>query len=190
MRSNISTICGLPNQPNALAVISYGSSNTTDAAYTTKKPSSVAWPFTDTNKCNNVGAPENYISGASTDLHQHPLNNTTPVFPMPIKTPTMTINLGVNSSVNATGHLLWTINDQTFRDDYGNPILLLANQKNGTNVYNPYWNVYDLGTNSTVRLIVQNEQSAATNISHVGVDLQTGKGDATLILIALSHAWS
>lgn len=190
MRSNISTICGLPNQPNSLAVISYGSSSTTGAANPTKKPSSAAWPFTDTNKCNNVGAPEIISHGASTDFHQHPLNNTAPVFPMPIRTPTMTIYLGVNSSVNATGHLLWTINNQTFRDDESNPILLLANKRNAANIYNPYWNVYDLGSNSTVRLIVQNEQSAATNISHVGFNLQTGKGDATLIPIALSPAWS
>lgn len=102
----------------------------------------------------------------------------------------MIIYLGVNSSVNATGHLLWTINNQTFRDDESNPILLLANKRNAGNLYNPYWNVYDLGSNSTVRLIVQNEQSAATNISHVGFNLQTGKGDAMLIPIALSPAWS
>lgn len=87
---------------------------------------------------------------------------------MPLKNPTITIYLGVNASVNHTGHLLWTINDRTFRDDDSNPILLLANQRNATNVYNPDWNVYDLGLNPTVRLNVQNEQSAATNISHVG----------------------
>lgn len=88
------------------------------------------------------------------------------MFPVPLKTPTSTIYLGVNSTLNDTGHLLWTINDRTFRDD-SNPILLLATQKNATNVYNPDWNVYNLGSNSTIRLIVQNEQSASTNISHV-----------------------
>lgn len=86
---------------------------------------------------------------------------------MPLKNPTTTIYLGVNASVNDTGHLLWTINDRTFRDDDSNPILQLANQRNATNIYNPDWNVYDLGSNSTVRLIVQNQQSAAINISHV-----------------------
>lgn len=86
---------------------------------------------------------------------------------MPLKKPTTTIYLGVNATVNSTGHLLWTINDRTFRDDESNPILLLANQKNATNVYNPDWNVYNLGSNKTIRLVVQNEQSATTNISHV-----------------------
>lgn len=88
---------------------------------------------------------------------------------MPVKTPTVTIRLSVNSSVDGTGHLLWTINDRPFRGDDSNPILLLANQRNATNIYNPDWNVYNLGLNSTVRLIVQNEQSAATNISHVSL---------------------
>lgn len=86
---------------------------------------------------------------------------------MPLKNPTTTIYLAVNASVNDTGHLLWTINDRTFRDDDSNPILLLANNRNTTGIYHPDWNVYDLGTNSTVRIILQNEQSAATNISHV-----------------------
>ncbi|MCJ1348816.1 hypothetical protein MMC31_007049, partial [Peltigera leucophlebia] len=176
MRSNISTICGLPNQPDSLAIISYGSANTTGAANATKKPRSVAWPFKYTNKRNN-----------------HPLNDTTPVFPMPLKNPTTTIYLGVNASVNDTGHLLWTINDRTFRDDDSNPILQLANQRNATNIYNPDWNVYDLGSNSTVRLIVQNQQSAAINISHPfhmhGHDFQVlheggGTWDGTTIINA------
>ncbi|MCJ1427219.1 hypothetical protein MMC29_005122 [Sticta canariensis] len=176
MRSNISTICGLPNQPDSLAVISYGSANTTGAAKVTKKPSSVAWPFTYTTKCNN-----------------NPLNDTIPVFPIPVKAPTTTLYLGVNSSVNSTGHLLWTMNGRAFRDDDSNPILELANQKNATNIYDPYWNVYNLESNSTVRLIVKNEQSAATNISHPfhihGHDFQVldegdGAWDGTTIINA------
>lgn len=86
---------------------------------------------------------------------------------MPLKNPTTTMYLAVNASVNDTGHLLWTINDRTFRDSDRNPILLLANKRNASGIYYPDWNVYDLGTNSTVRIIVQNEQSATTNISHV-----------------------
>lgn len=78
MRSNISSSCGLSNQPYSLAVISYdcasdGSAgnttspsktavtrvtNSTGAITTTqvvKKPSSTAWPFIDNYKCDNVG---------------------------------------------------------------------------------------------------------------------------------------
>lgn len=148
MRSNIST-CGLPHQPDSLAVISYGSAKTTGAANVTKKPSSVAWPFTDITQCNN-----------------DPLKDTTPVFPMPLKTPTTAIYLGDNASVDDTGHLLWAMNDRAFKNDDSNPILLIATDRNANNTYNPDWNVYDIGSNSTVRLIVQNEQSVALKVSH------------------------
>lgn len=88
---------------------------------------------------------------------------------MPVKTPTTTIYLGVNAFINSTGNLLWTVNGQTFRDDDTQPILLLANRRNASNVYHPDWSVYNLGTNSTIRMIIQNEQAAATNISHVSL---------------------
>lgn len=100
---------------------------------------------------------------------QHPLNDTIPVFPMPPKNPETALYLGVNAYANGTGHLIWTINDRTFRDDDSNLILLLANNRNATGIYRPDWNVYDLGTNSTVRIILRNEQWAATYISHVSV---------------------
>lgn len=109
---------------------------------------------------------------------------------MPVKTPTTTIYLGVNSSINDTGHLLWTLNHQTFRDDDSNPILLLANQENATSIYNPEWNVYDIGSNSTVRLIVQNEQSAASNISHVSFDFPADQKGVKLTALAISHTWA
>lgn len=107
---------------------------------------------------------------------------------MPVKTPTTNIFLGVNATVNATGHLLWTINDRTFRDDDSNPILLLANDKKANHTYDPYWNVYDLGSNSTVRIVVQNEQAAATNISHVSCDFQIHNSGARLTPPAIPHA--
>lgn len=82
------------------------------------------------------------------------------------------------------------MNGRAFRDDDSNPILLLANQKNATNIYDLYWNVYNLGSNSTVRLIVKNEQSAATNISHVSLNFQTDDGGTRLTPIAIPHAWA
>lgn len=91
---------------------------------------------------------------------------------MPLKTPTTAIYLGDNASVDDTGHLLWAMNDRAFKNDDSNPILLIATDRNANNTYNPDWNVYDIGSNSTVRLIVQNEQSVALKVSHVSFDLQ------------------
>ena len=82
------------------------------------------------------------------------------------------------------------MNGRAFRDDDSNPILELANQKNATNIYDPYWNVYNLESNSTVRLIVKNEQSAATNISHVSLSFRTDQGGTRLTSLAIPHAWA
>lgn len=96
----------------------------------------------------------------------NPLKKTVPVFAVPLKRPTTTLFLGVNAIVNATGHLLWTINNRTFVDDISDPILLIA--KEDPNYGHPAdWSVYNIGSNSTVQIVLQNQQPAATNISHV-----------------------
>ena len=68
--------------------------------------------------------------------------------------PAKVINMDVNFQINATGHLLWTINSQTFRGDYNSPLLLLA--KAGNTSYPPVRNVFDVGTSSSVRVILHN----------------------------------
>jgi FtsP/CotA-like multicopper oxidase with cupredoxin domain len=136
MRSNISTICSNTNQPAALAAIYY------DNADTTKTPSSKAWNVPDPGTC------------ANDDLSMTvPYMSITPAY-VPSTTKTITIR----ATVNATGHLVWTMNDSTFRADYNNPLLWLASQGNTT--YKPEWNVEDFGTNKTIRVVLENPSAA------------------------------
>ena len=64
--------------------------------------------------------------------------------------------MSVNVSVNTTGHLVWTINDSVFKGDYNNPLLLLAKAGNGNYTMNLQRNIYDVGSNATVRVVITN----------------------------------
>lgn len=60
--------------------------------------------------------------------------------------------LGTNSS----GNTLFFLNGVSFRGDYNAPVLLLAKTGNLSYPYDPEWNVYNFGTNSSIRLVVTN----------------------------------
>ncbi|TVY68778.1 oxidoreductase ptaK [Lachnellula suecica] len=136
MRSNISATCSFSKQGNALAAIYY------DKADTTKSPTSTAQNAPDPGNCQNDD-----------------LSLTVPYYSITPPSPAVTQNLDIANSVNATGHFVWTLGGNTFRANYNQPVLLLANQKNYS--YPAEWNVKNYGTNSSVRVIVNNPGPAA-----------------------------
>ena len=139
MRSNLSELCSYTTQGNALAAIYY------DKADTTLAPSSTAWNVPDSGTCGNDD-----------------LSKTVPYFPItPPSVPATTKTITINAVVNATGHLIWTMNGQTFHADYNNPLLLLASQGNTSYPNHPEWNVQDFGSNSSIRVILQNPTAAS-----------------------------
>ncbi|CAF9904739.1 hypothetical protein IMSHALPRED_000159 [Imshaugia aleurites] len=137
MRSTISN-CSNTLQPDAQAIIYYPHANMNE------KPTTTAWAD-DTAECAN-------------DL----LTQTTPFYPItPATTPATTITLEIGTTINSTGHFLWTMNNSSFRADYNSPLLLLAKAGNTSYPLDPEWNVYDTGSNSTIRFIVSNPTAAA-----------------------------
>ncbi len=129
MRSNI-TSCSLAKQPLAVAVIYYD----TD---TGKTPTSQAWNVPDPGTCAN-----------------DPLNITQPLYPMALPKPSWTHNFDVELFTNASDVTLWKFDGGSFRGDYNAPSLLLA--KTGNISLPTEWNTRNLGTNSSVRMIVNN----------------------------------
>ncbi len=136
MRSNISTACSNANQPNALAVIYY------DKADTTKAPTSVAWNVPDPGNCANDD-----------------LSLTVPYYSIAAATPSTTKTMVIDYVINATGSFLWRLDGTSFRANYNDPVLLLAEQGNLT--YPDEWNVKNFGTNTTVRVVVNNPSPAS-----------------------------
>ena len=136
MRSNISTICSITNQGNALAAIYY------DNADTTKAPTSTAWNVPDPGTCENDD-----------------LSLTVPFYNLTPPTPSATRNLDISFFINGSQNFLWELDSTTFRANYNKPVLLLASQGNLT--FEPEWNVKNFGSNSSVRVIVNNNTPAA-----------------------------
>lgn len=147
MRSNISRICSLSNQPHALAQIYY------DQADRTKAPTSKAWNVPDPGTCAN-----------------DPLSQSVPAYVIPIKAAATTREMDITFGYNSTGFFLWKLDGISQRANYNSPVLLAAggsglNGEVGTNTphtYPPEWNVKDFGSNVTIRVHVVN----TTPVSH------------------------
>ncbi|KAK4945743.1 hypothetical protein LTR10_015091 [Elasticomyces elasticus] len=137
MRTTISSTCSVTNQPNGLAIIYYQNANTNAT------PNSTAWPINDS-KCAN-----------------DPLNMTVPYEAIRPPSPDTTVNIALNFEINATGHFLWTMNNSSFRVDYNDPILLLADAGNDSYPYDPEWNVYNFGTNKSFVIVINNQSPIA-----------------------------
>jgi len=137
MRSTITSgDCTEPaTQPFALASIYYEHANTTSSP----KPGNSTTQKDNTPPCLNDD-----------------LATTVPMFPIQAGDASATVEMAVKVSVNATGHLVWTIDDSAFRGDYNNPLLLLAKSGNDSYPMHPEWNVYNLGSNETIRIVVNN----------------------------------
>lgn len=133
LRSTISN-CSLPYQPNGYAMIYYQNADTDS------KPTSKAW-VDNTDICANDD-----------------LSKTTPYFPItPPVNPATEISVDVNFGVNATGHLVWTMNNSTFRTCYNDPALFRAHDVgNSSFTYPEEWNVYDFGNASSIRIVINN----------------------------------
>ncbi|KAL8736782.1 MAG: hypothetical protein Q9166_000148 [cf. Caloplaca sp. 2 TL-2023] len=125
---------GPANQPLALAAIYYKKANITGVP----SPNSTAQIDT-TDPCSNDA-----------------LSETIPATKMTPATPAKVISMNVGIHVNATGHLEWTINNQTFRGNYNNSLLLLAKTGNVSYPSGPEWNVKNIGTSSSAWVIIKN----------------------------------
>ncbi|RAH58849.1 multicopper oxidase [Aspergillus piperis CBS 112811] len=92
----------------------------------------------------------------SNNCANDPLNLTVPYYPQtPPSTPATTQTIEITLAQNTTGHTLFYINNSTFRSDYNTPLLLLDKSGNFSDP-DPDLNVYNFGSNSSVRLIIYN----------------------------------
>jgi FtsP/CotA-like multicopper oxidase with cupredoxin domain len=136
MRSTIPT-CARAKQPNGLAIILYDNTDPTTI------PTTAPWPTK--NECANDD-----------------LSLTQPWFPLtPSSVPDKTLTIEFNSTVNATGNLVWTMNESTFRVNYNDPVLFRAQANDPSFVYPTEWNVMNLESSESVRLVVINHSPIA-----------------------------
>ncbi|PQE22013.1 multicopper oxidase protein [Rutstroemia sp. NJR-2017a BBW] len=161
MRSNISTACSGAKQPYALAAIYY------DQADTDSAPDSSAWDVPDPGTCANDD-----------------LSVTIPYYKINTVQPETTQTYEINNYVNDTGSFLWTLDGVSMRVDYNDPILYLATEGNYS--YPTEWNVRNFGSNSSIRVIVNNPTPAAHPMHLHGHNMQIlsegpGNWDGTIV---------
>ena len=121
-------------------------------------------------KADNTTVPSTNSSIAKSDVDycgNDALAQTQPIYSItPDPNPPTTQNMVIALERNNTGgdpseqFTLWYINNSTFRVDYNDPTLLEA--KLGQTQFESERNVYDFGTNKTVRIVLIN----TSQISH------------------------
>lgn len=92
------------------------------------------------------------VIGTITD----PLGVTEPIYPITVKEPDTQIEIVIASASNSSGNTLYTMNGETFRANYNEPLLRSAQAGNFTFEDEPKTNVYNFGTNKTIRIILKN----------------------------------
>lgn len=124
-------LCGDPLAPDGRAVIFYENANLSQIPTTT-----------------------GHIIPNNTRCLNDPLSLSTPVFQIPAKEPDVTLTVTMTHGLNGSNTTLWFMNDVAYEGDYNSPVLIDA--INGTTQFALERNVYDLGENTTVRLIFYN----------------------------------
>ncbi|KAF8861398.1 hypothetical protein BDZ45DRAFT_800116 [Acephala macrosclerotiorum] len=165
MRSSIAGGgCSITNQPDAIAVVYYD---------TISSPNTTPWPA--------------FLDSVAHQCANDPISITTPLYPMTPTPPTTTKEIDINFGQNKTGYWLWTMNDVSFRTDYNSPVFLLAATGNDSYPMDPEWNVYNFGTNSSIRIVISNPGPAAHPMHLHGhnfyvLNVGTGTWDGTTIV--------
>ncbi|KAF8253925.1 hypothetical protein K440DRAFT_532846 [Wilcoxina mikolae CBS 423.85] len=157
MRASIETVCTPSTGPNALAAIYYSGANETALPKSTPQPDTLP-------DCHDAS---------------YPLALTVPVFKItPDPTPSITRNIEITFGQNATGHFIWYMNGVSFRANYNNPVLLLANV--GNTSYPQNWNVYNSGNATSIRVVLKNTSGVRHPMhfhGHNMFELASGDGD-------------
>ncbi|RDA90612.1 hypothetical protein CP533_2792 [Ophiocordyceps camponoti-saundersi (nom. inval.)] len=138
MRSNISEICSLTAQPQALAIINYVDRHATGvrnaktldnelapgviSLANVRIPTSIPWNIPDPGTCAN-----------------DPLAITVPVMRIPVVKPDLVWIFDIDTFVNGSGITLWRMGGVSERTNYNAPTLLLSNLGNYS--FDPIWNV-------------------------------------------------
>lgn len=167
----------VPTKPYTTDVVTLGVGQRTDVLVTaSNSPGSAFWMRVRTPGGPTTGGSGHeevvaaiYYDGADTsiepkseswvydvDCNNQALDITQPEFPITPSPFPFQQDLTLDLKLNSTGNYEWLINGQTFRANFNYPSLYLAAEGNTSYPYDPQWNVYNFGQNSSVVLNVTN----------------------------------
>ncbi|KAK8017818.1 hypothetical protein PG993_014144 [Apiospora rasikravindrae] len=152
MRSTISMNCSAARTQQGMGIVLYDSAPEEALPQSERSPAATA-ADEKSFLCQNVR-----YKTPSPD----PLRLTTPLISTPpASIPSTTITVNVTLATNDTGHHVWLLNNVTQWANYNRPLLGLASAENYTGLLDPVWNVYDLGSNKTIRIVMNTDYQSA-----------------------------
>jgi FtsP/CotA-like multicopper oxidase with cupredoxin domain len=81
---------------------------------------------------------------------------TVPLDAKPVPEPSFTQHLDITAAPNATGHLVFVVNNNTFRANYSANLLYQASQNKTPWREHPEYNVLDYSSETSVRIVLRN----------------------------------
>ncbi|KAH7414378.1 extracellular dihydrogeodin oxidase/laccase-like protein [Phaeosphaeria sp. MPI-PUGE-AT-0046c] len=134
MRSELDVPCqnGTVNRPLARAVVRFPGASTSIFPNTTGH----AWE--------------------SVDCLNDPLSATIPLVPQPVSEPSLIQNLDIVAAPNASGNLVFLVNNSTFRANYTASLLSAASEGVTTYPSHQEYNMYNFSRETSVRIILRN----------------------------------
>ncbi|KAI1749746.1 multicopper oxidase [Xylaria castorea] len=142
MRSTISLNCSVTYTTEAKAIVSY------------QKVSNVKLPNSNISSAASLADEKSFL------CQNDDLKKTVPFFPQAVDPyPSTVETITVDLFTNATGHHVWIMNNVTQYTDYTNPLLLEAYKGNLS--FPAQANVYNFGTNKTVRIVLNTVYQSA-----------------------------
>ncbi|RYP58912.1 hypothetical protein DL770_010328 [Monosporascus sp. CRB-9-2] len=114
-------------------------------SYQPNATAAIYYPDADTNVLPNSQANE-----------WDPLSKTVPLYPKMPTTPDVVKDVDITVVENGTGHVVFTVNNSSFYADYGEPLLRHAFYGEANFTDHPEYNVLNMGSATSIRLIVKN----------------------------------
>ncbi|KAJ9660325.1 hypothetical protein H2198_002633 [Neophaeococcomyces mojaviensis] len=165
MRSTI-PLCSKAKQSNGLALVYY------ENADQSISPNSTAFPDS-TDPCS-----------------EDTLSKAVPYYSItPPSQPDVTFQMDITVGTNATGNVLWSVNNSTFRADYNNPILPLLKSGRSPSSLPAEWNVVDFGSAKSVRLVINNLSPLSHPMHIHGFDMYILAAGGTLPTASPQVPW-
>ncbi|TKA66579.1 hypothetical protein B0A49_06046 [Cryomyces minteri] len=99
------------------------------------------------------------------NCNNQPLNVTTPEYVMPLKEPSATLYFLMTGGLNSTGKFVWWMNNVTYLANFNDPTLFEA--KLGNLNFPIERAVYNMGTNTSVRIVMTSVGFPASHPMHI-----------------------
>jgi FtsP/CotA-like multicopper oxidase with cupredoxin domain len=155
MRSTITLNCSVTHNPDARAIISYIDDSNDFSSTARADPGTIPLPTSNISEAAEAANQKSFL------CKNDDLDKTVPFFPQPLDlNPDTVETITLDLFTNATGNHIWIMNNVTQYTNYNAPVMLQAYEGNFS-FPSPDANVFNFGTNRTVRIVLNTVYQSA-----------------------------